>query len=380
MPEKKRQHYLPQFYLRFFSTDEEKKLVSLYNHRSQRFISSVPIKRQGYKDYLYGEGEMEYAMGLIELAGSKVLARMISDNSHPKYKSSDHHAILVFIMMLYARTPSAGEEINGMIDRQFKVIFSDDPRFKDELKNLRIGYENPVLAALSHVALLEPLMYDLGFKLLVNRTTTPFITSDHPVVLYNQFFEARSLLRGGNTGLGSVGLQMFLPISPNHLIMFYDKTIYKIGGIKHKPVLIRDSRDVDYLNGLQFLNSRTNLFFNQDISKDYIDVLLSRFSSFRREGKSYVNKFKPGAGRNQGTIVLSSKRDIECELSLTFVRLSKKAKNFKFDNRLVYSRNELLSRLLQVFRSSVLKGEYKPSDFDKFLRDFKDKVMEELPP
>ncbi|WP_461622080.1 DUF4238 domain-containing protein, partial [Bradyrhizobium sp. 23AC] len=77
-----------------------------------------------------------------------------------------------------------------------------------------------------------------------------FITSDHPVVFYNQYAEHRTIR--SNTGLASKGLQIFYPISPYHIIILYDEAIYKIGAKKSTSVDVTSVSDVQQLNDLQW--------------------------------------------------------------------------------------------------------------------------------
>jgi hypothetical protein len=85
---------------------------------------------------------------------------------------------------------------------------------------------------------------DLRWKLLQNKTDLPFITSDHPAVRYNQFLEPR-IRSGSNTGLVARGLQMFLPLSPKHVLVLFDSETYKVGGMKLRVMNVDVTHDED---------------------------------------------------------------------------------------------------------------------------------------
>ena len=53
---------------------------------------------------------------------------------------------------------------------------------------------------------------DLNFKLLRNKTQKPFITSDFPVVEYNQFMETQDWFEVSYTCCGWIGQQYFFPL------------------------------------------------------------------------------------------------------------------------------------------------------------------------
>jgi hypothetical protein len=371
MPEKKRQHFVPQFYLRFFTTDAKKETISLFHIASQRLISNVSIDRQAYKDYFYGADKVvESGFELLEGRSAEVLKDMISKNAHPNYYSKEHHVILSFTIMLHARTLYSAEEQEESIEKLVKQIFSKDPRIKYHLDEVKIGLKNPTHWVIQNAASMIPLVSDLGYKLLINRTKTPFITSDHPVVFYNQFFEKRRTW-GSNTGLVSKGLQIFFPLSPKHYIIFYDKEMYKVGGFFHRPVSIKDSDNVNNLNGLQYLNSHKALYFNNDFTDVDARSLITNFSKFKRAIMSNVEEYQ--AERNskgqQESLIHSFKEDVRSELSLSFVSPTKVARRFKMDNRSVYVRNETMTRIYDEFMSLVPKGVYKPSEFQKFFMD-----------
>lgn len=53
MADKKKQHYVPKFYMKNFA--DSKKNVSVYNLKSKKVIADVPYNSQCYKDYFYGK-------------------------------------------------------------------------------------------------------------------------------------------------------------------------------------------------------------------------------------------------------------------------------------------------------------------------------------
>jgi hypothetical protein len=72
-----------------------------------------------------------------------------------------------------------------------------------------------------------PLLLDLHNKLLINKTSVEFITSDHPIVMYNQLLTFRTF--GSNCGVACKGLQIFYPLDPKKVLMLYDGQIYRVG-------------------------------------------------------------------------------------------------------------------------------------------------------
>ena len=59
MADKKRQHYVPRFYLKNFSINSEGKAIGIYNVEKCKFIPSGSLKSQAYENYFYGEDEKQ---------------------------------------------------------------------------------------------------------------------------------------------------------------------------------------------------------------------------------------------------------------------------------------------------------------------------------
>ena len=247
MADKKKQHYVPKFYLRNFA-DFSRKSINLFNIPSNKFVSQGALKNQAYSDYFYGkDAVVENALQDIETAVSSIIKNCIENRKIPPYGSEEHIILLTFIVFQFSRTRYSGEMINEILNSLTKKIFSHDPRVKGDLDKVSVGFENPATYALGIAAGNIPLMLDMKYKLIVNTTQIPIITSDNPVVAYNQFLEGRKV-PGGITGLATKGLQMFLPLSRDILLVFYDDTVYRVGNRKDSVVTVNNKLDIDYLN------------------------------------------------------------------------------------------------------------------------------------
>jgi hypothetical protein len=381
MPNQKHQHYVPVFYLKRFSSDESKRMLSLFNLKSSRFIHGASVKDQAYKDNFYGwEREIENSLKVVEDRAGELLSEIIKKDTQPRWRSKEHHILLVFTYVSLFRTLQTAEILNELVDKTVKkTIFSErrlnfhkSPYNKEDLEKVQIGLSNAPQVLFGKILQALPLAEDLLFKLIINNTPTPFISSDNPVVLYNQFFETREIF-GSSTGIDMKGLQIFFPISPKHLILFYDKDVYKVHGFMPQPVSLNNPSDIDFLNGLQYLNAHSNLYFNGSIADFYIKGLVERFSTFRRKTKGHVKEFYQGLtpeGQHH-SLVATYREDIKCRLLLSFIVLTKEAKKFKTDGHATYYRNEFRSFLHGQFCKLVEQKIYEPHQFDQFLLDMR---------
>lgn len=369
MAEKKRQHFIPRFYLKNFSINGQGKAIGTYNLYSKKFVPSASLKTQAYKNYFYGKnGQMENILSILESYSGTVIKNVIQNNTLLAYKSKDYITLLIFTIFLKSRTLYAAEEHQEMVDKSVKAIYSNDSRLKNHLNNIRITVNNPTRTALGSVAQYLPIAFDLDYKLLINQTAIAFITSDNPVIYYNQFMELRKSV-GSSTGLACKGLKIFLPLSPHHYIIFFDRNVYKVGSKKDISVRISDPKDVISLNELQCISAYENLYFNQDISQHNIVKLLQNSKRYRRKTKANVDEYiGPTDEKGTNSLIHIHHPDIKCRLQLRFIKILKKAKHYELGNRVLHVRNEQRFQIFMESLDLVDRGGYQISDFPTFLK------------
>jgi len=226
------------------------------------------------------------------------------------------------------------------------------------LKYFNIQSPDPSGENLEAVVQILPIAFDLDFKLVVNVTDEPFLTSDNPVVLYNQFLE-RNNRPGGIAGLSVKGLQVILPLSPRHGIFLYDKDVYKVGTKKQKVVQVSDSLDVEQLNVLQFLNAGRCLYFDESVTEQMARRLSARAKSQRKGDKTNVNEL-PGMTYDDGnskSLMVMHREDLRCKLKLSFVSMLKKARSYEFGLQAIVPRNSEYCESLEKLQNRLRAGE-----------------------
>ena len=172
-------------------------------------------------------------------------------------------------------------------------------------------------------------------KLILNKTTIPFIFSDNPIVLYNQFLELKGYVE---LGFASVGIEFFIPLSPRAYLILYDSKIYDVGKCYSNIINITNNTDIYQLNKLQFLSSNNNLYFNNDCDQKYITNLILKNKQYRRTHKINIKKFYSLHGDCDMLFRLQNE-PIICDLKLSFIRFTKKSKNYKYEtNKTIHTR------------------------------------------
>ena len=375
MAENKKHHYVPRFYLKLFS--ENGRSINLFNLRIQRFVLDGALKNQCYRDYFYGKDpQIEKALSLVEGQISQIFNKVQSNNILPKRGSPDHITLLMYILIQHARTAYSAEMYDEQTDKIIKHLVApelEDTNYSSEqIASVRVTLKNPARFALSVAAPHYPLLVDLKLKLIRATGAHGFITSDNPVVFYNQFLSFRKLV--SNTGLASKGLLIFLPINPKQLIILYDEAVYGVGSKKCDVINVSDPRDVEQINRLQFVSALENIY--------YFDKSFPAFQEFkaseryRRTQKSRMQVFQNvRTGEQRQDLIMISGEDIEIGLTLQFLRIIKPAKRWRKEFQASNSqpvavvRNEILLKHYKDFLNLVDAGRYNHGEFTKYVRE-----------
>jgi hypothetical protein len=139
--------------------------------------------------------------------------------------------------------PSFEEAMSALM----RITMSKDSIVAPYLDHVRIVSHQSAAQTVALTAKSLPFTIDLHYKLLLNESPIQFIFSDHPVVKYNQFMERRNVALGC-VGFASKGLELFLPISPNVMLIFYDADSYRVGRWNDANIIKVDAAEVDLLN------------------------------------------------------------------------------------------------------------------------------------
>ncbi len=334
MPDKKKQHYVPKLYLKKFCDSENSNTIGLYNFKSNKIITTTDFKNQAYKTYFYGkDGFVEEMLGRIEQEIEPILKKIIQDCSLQINK--DYIELLRLHTLLQSiRTNQVLEEVNFISEKIKKLYCGDDEEKleminKDEVEN-KINGSYMISLMGSKLDVID----DLGYKLIVNNTKFQLITSDHPVVFYNQFLENREY-KYAKLGLRSKGLQIFFPISPYLMIHFFDNKVYNLGR-KNSNKIDLTINSVNKLNLLQILNCGETLFFHPRTQSKYLFGLIQKANSHRFD-RSFFEK-EIVLNPNQSIHYHLNDR-ISINLKLDFVKFTKNALNYKFGDYFVELRN-----------------------------------------
>lgn len=325
----KKQHFVPQFFQRFFSYEYNGKTIGMFNTGLNHFKSQVPIASQLSNDYFYGrDGELESWLSELETDAAPVFREMWEKEKLPVFKSRNHFKMLHFVVIFDLRNPI-----------RFKILNNLEQRLHTTKSEISEGNVSPEMVArfqevqtdvgklqsLKTAEQLVPDLLGLKYKLIKNTTSSPFIISDNPLILYNQFLEKRKWKFGTQRDFGLKGIQFFLPLNDSYLLAVYDANIYKFGHRKELVVAIDDKNSVDQLNLLQFLNSENTVNFSHRASEHYIKTLQEKSRKYKKANDDFINvrKIKTPEAFNNFTA-----QSIEIGVSELNIQLSLQKLNF----------------------------------------------------
>lgn len=347
MTEKKNQHYIPKFYLRKFSVENNGKQIGVFNIDNKVFIHRGKLKSQGSKNFFYGQdGQIEDDLSEIEGHLGITLKNLITNKIVPNKLSNEHINLLFFIVLTDLRNPVRIRLMKDGFEQVRNRIKELDSTANPDNFIPSITHEQAVQMSLGNILEVVPEIGDLEYKILSNTTTKPFITSDFPIVKYNQYLELKKWI-GSKSGYGLDGLQIFIPITSELTLVFYDSAIYKVGDRKQKIINITNEQDVDNLNILQFVNCFSTIYFNENANENYIRYLSSRANKFTRANSPKSNLtylYKDGVDTEslikagKPNLIVIGSTDVETKLNLSFMKIHSKGQAKKLNNSMAQLR------------------------------------------
>lgn len=347
--EKRQQHYVPKFYLRNFSVRGDGKNLVLFQPQKLLFVPSAPLKSQCCRPFFYGrDGQIEDDLSHIEGEATTLLRTICELSDLPPRQSQDWFKLLHFLLLMCSRNPVPAEQhvisnaqLYQVLNELSQGAIAPDPT---------ITPEEALRMALKQVEMDVLFCKDLWMKLIVNNTKIPFITSDYPVVRYNQYLEGRKW-PSAHTGLGLVGLQFFWPLNPRLQLVVYDGLTYKVGSKREVAVSLSRSEDVNQLNLLQMLNCDRVVYGNELAEKRYFNQLAAQaaiYSETNRPKTEVVPLTLIIDGeRRQQEAIRQMAPSWKINMDLSVINLTKRSKHAVFTNKLSQLRPAILPIIKQ---------------------------------
>jgi hypothetical protein len=285
---KKKQHFVPKFYLRNFSSN--RRTVQIFHIMSGIFHKS-PLDSTCQESYFYGaDGEFENFLEMLDNNHSRAIKKVIQFIPLSDY---ERIALLEFLLVQKTRTRLERQLVEGfgdaICDRYLKpmmqsLLKSDGlsdyeiEGYSVRIKNMDIFHKQSIVHAMDSIIGIS----DLVPCFIGNNSNTPFISSDNPVIFNNRIH-----LDNNFTAILSKGLQIHCPLNPHLYLLLYDEKFYTID--QSKPPCLSD---INRLNALQLLNCNEILIVPDGSSKEYVDSLCSQYLNKKQRKKANFRTVK----------------------------------------------------------------------------------------
>jgi len=348
-------HFVPQFYLRNFGNGGS---IDLYNLSRKAHVAGASIKGQCQRPYLYGrDPAVEKSLSNLEGAAAGAIADIIRTNTPPETGSAPYFHLVTFILFQWGRTPAAGAVMDAIATKMVRMLLKASPKVPDEMRDgiesLRVEYKSPITNSLKLAASMPHLLFDLELKVLVNTVAAEFITSDAPVVLFNQWCQGSSGM--GTTGMASRGLQVFFPLSPRHVAVFYDPSVYRVGKRQARSVEV-SAYDVRGINRLQLIVAEDNLYHSgAPVTAAAIDRLPFEW---RRRQAAAVKVHRAVEDDGKSHLLHLYQEPSDARLDISTIQMLKRAKAIPLKDRSSMYREEALA--LDEYVRGPRKSRYGP--------------------
>lgn len=346
------QHYVPQFYMKFFSnvknerTKKEKALISFYQFKDNLFRDNIKTDSVCSENYFYDEdGKIENKLAEKENKWARIINKIICNES---LTISDNNGIREFIIYQILRTKGVLEHNQAMATTVLTDIINtaDSSMNKSLIQEIIEEEVEKDVTAEYNLSLVEKILHvidDLSIEILENKTEVNFITSDVPVIIINPLGIFRA-------GLGEIGTTIFLPISPRKMLMLYD---YRLFGNLVKE--IKNIECINAFNKYQYISADERILaFNSKEFKELVED--KELNTFREEFLENVKTTATNVGA--GRILATKSRSIEYCIDIPILKLPKSLKKIP-----VEFRDTVPRKYSYETRLNILHRVYKDDDF-----------------
>jgi len=291
---KQKEHYVPKWYLRNFSSTPDHGYIWVYDTKSKK-ISEEPINKIAQKQDFYGK-DFEDSLDPIDSKTKLVIEKIISSENVDDLTATQLDTLHEFFVLQYYRTehakiaiekqlnlnmelhtiPGLRKKYKHVSEADFKSVLQEPPTPNFFLLNIDMSLKS------------KKALSDLTPYLIKNNTKIPFFTSDDPVAFNNRFHVPNKFL----IGFQAVGVQIICPINKRYCLMLIHREAYDIQNSDNSLIKINSKQDVDLFNILQILDCNLQAF-SKDSSLGYLQRLQKESEKIKKL-KPFNQKMQTG--------------------------------------------------------------------------------------
>lgn len=287
----KKQHYVPQLYLRKFANSDEQLYVYEKDQRMSHPSNVVDIAQKRYfYDFpqsildAFAQSEeakkadpelvkkaldpqlVEHELGRIESDFVPILDEMVDLISRGKWIKDEHRFKTAHFMAVQAlRTAEFRQQLSEIMGK-FGAWLGDQFKLADD--NLVLEYNKDFLPIQHALMILSPDMqerltrtfFNHVWMVGVNSTSQPFYTSDMPVVKRGHIKDPFKSYEG----FGSPGIEIAFPLTPKYILILCDRQVFEGGAIQEGRRLKLGKQAIIHYNSLQVIQSYRQVFCSEE--------------------------------------------------------------------------------------------------------------------
>lgn len=284
---KKKQHFVPRFYLKNFSNKKKgkqlKHLIWCFNKSDERsFIKNInDVAHENYfYDVIRGGNFIENKLERFENEHKKVLKTLITEKDLSLLSKDEKKVISHLIVTQFVRTREMRDLIIGMD----QLRYENNITTKYEgigVKFQHLGFIYYILQEYVTDFKLSPFL-NMKWSLMINNTVLDYWTSDNPVNIYNglknKYF--------ANIGLIGEGVEIYYPLTPKLCLTLVDSKYYP--KLPNESIIqIDDVRYIIDVNRLQVILSGKEVYsINNDFSIAH--KILEEYPQFKQNNWNLI--------------------------------------------------------------------------------------------
>jgi hypothetical protein len=287
MPQYKKQHYLPRFYLESFSSQEKIneniQNILWYYDKENKILKSKSIENIAWKPFYYSYkiNDVEYDLTVekyfskLENETAKVIKKIekdvkiiikninkkINDNVNRGLSENEKNVLLIFLFYMLKRVPAFVDKIEKEWKVEYQKLIQKDGRKFDENE-----FKSQVIESIMKIGARSK----MNFIELFNKRNIDFLYNnfeDSNLITTDDPFIIRDL--EGPEGFAYESTNIFFPLSRKLMMRLYKwGNKVEIKKIKSKEKLFKDNCDIAF-------NSYRYIFC---CSKDYLTKILKKLN------------------------------------------------------------------------------------------------------
>lgn len=260
----KKQHYIPQYFLKNFSIDNLGKSVFIYDVASQNEKTQNQNRRNienfCQKKYFYGKDNIiENFLSIRENLQAPIISNIITHNNILNEHKNVISEVFVDFLIRLPHIKESFEEIFGKIEKDSINQINYNQQMKEIMESAPASLR--LLAAI----------------LIVNKSRVKFIISDQPITTCSKIINSPPHVE--HNYVETHQKLFLLPISPELIICMYNKSEFEPVDMHKGKIEIKNSDIIEKLNVFKFSGSE-NVIYSDDHQLDSIIGSHRLFNSF----------------------------------------------------------------------------------------------------